>query len=147
MARDTLQVLLAMRRRSVEQARYALGICLAAEAEVAERIRSLEDSAQRDRETSGVWQDAHQFLEMSAVRLTTARAERHTMADDLAAAAVRSGEARDVVTAARTAAEAVEQLISERTAASQVTAARREQHVLDDIARMHHAVRGRHEVG
>jgi hypothetical protein len=145
MAGDPLQVLLAMRRRSVEHARYALGACLAAEAAVADRITSLDQSARRDRETSEAWQEAHQFLEMSANRLAAARAERRMIVLDLAAATARSAEARAVVTAARTAAEAVEQLISERAAADAIEAARREQHATDDIARARHAERRRED--
>jgi hypothetical protein len=124
-----------MRRRAVEQARYALGACLLSEAEVADRIRSLDDTARRDREVSQTWQDSHQFLEMSAIRTEATRTERRTIAADLTVAGIRSEEARGVVSAARMAAEAVEQLIAERLAASQADAAKREQHVLDDIAR------------
>jgi flagellar biosynthesis chaperone FliJ len=145
MARDPLRILLSMRLRSVEQARAAMGVCLAAEAEVAGRIRLLDDALRRDRETSGAWQDAHQFLEMSATHLEVVRAERRTAAMALAAAALHSEEARGVVTAARTAAEAVEQLVSERETASRVEAAKREQHALDDMSRARYVVgqRGR----
>ena len=124
-----------MRRRLVEQARSELGSCLKAEAAVADQIASFDDAARRDRKTSGEWQDAHQFLEMSAVRLEVVRENRRAATVALAAAAVCSAEARGVVVAARTAAEAVEQLIGERDAAERVDAAKREQHVLDDIAR------------
>jgi hypothetical protein len=147
MAGDSLQVLLAMRRRTVEQARYALGVCLMAETKAANGISTLDDAARRDREASGGWQDAHWFLEMSAIRLETSRAERVMITADLAAATARSDEARGVVTAARTAAEAVEQLIGERTAASRMEAAKREQHALDDIARGSHLARHRGKAG
>jgi hypothetical protein len=140
-----MRILLSMRRRSVEQARYALGACLVAEGGVADRIRSLDDTVRRDRETGGTWPDAHQFLEMSASRQESIRAERRILAADLAAAEVRSVEARGVVSASRTAAEAVEQLIGEREAAIQFESARREQHALDDIARARLAGRQRHQ--
>ena len=143
MARDPLQVLLAIRERAVEQARYALAACLTTENNIADKARSLDAAVQRDREASATWREAHQFLEMSAVRLGAARAERQTVAAELTAAAVRSAGARGVVTAARTAAEAVEQLIGEREATSQADAARREQHELDDIARARLVVRQR----
>jgi hypothetical protein len=136
MARDPLLVLHAMRRRAVEQARYALGSCLQAEADVANRARLLDETMLRDREAGGAWQDAHQFLEMAAIRSDQVRAERQIVAAEMVKVSIRSGEARNVVTAARTAAEAVEQLIGERTAATRATAATREQHVMDDIARL-----------
>jgi hypothetical protein len=143
MARDPLRILLSMRRRSVEQVRHALAARLAAEAEVADRIRSLDGTVRRDREAGEAWPDAHQFREMLVSRQEVIQAERRTMAADLAAAEIDTGEARGVVSAARTAAQAVEELIGEREAASQADAARREQHVLDDIARARLAVRRR----
>jgi flagellar biosynthesis chaperone FliJ len=142
MARDPLRILLAIRHRSVEQARSALGACLKAEATVADGIRSLEDAARRDRVP---WQDAHQFHEMAAARLQVVRAERLTAAAALEATASRSEAARGVVAEARTAAEAVEQLIGEREAANRAGIAAREQHTLDDIARARLAVRRRSE--
>jgi flagellar biosynthesis chaperone FliJ len=135
MARNPLQILLSMRRRSVEQARYALGACLATEAQAADRIRSLDDTVRRDRETVRAWQDSHQFMEMSAVRLDAMLGQRRTMLAELAMAETRSAQARGVVAAARTAAEAVEQLMGERAVADRAEADKREQHVLDDIAR------------
>jgi hypothetical protein len=141
MARDPLQILQAVRRRAIEQARYALAACLTAEAAVADKVRSIDDAVRRDRAASAAWPDARQFLEMSALRLETVRTECRTVATDFAAAASRSAEARGIVTAARTAAEAVEQLIGERQAASRIEAAKREQHMLDDIARARLTVR------
>ena len=138
MARDPLGILLAMRQRSVEQARSELGACLKAEAVVAGRIASLDEAAQRDSTTSGEWQDAHHFLEMSAIRLEVVRGDRLAAEQALTAAEACSAEARGVVTAAQTAAEAVEQLISERDVIERAEAAKREQHVLDDIARSKH---------
>jgi flagellar biosynthesis chaperone FliJ len=143
MARDPLRILLSMRRRSVEQARQALAGRLAAETEVADRIRLLDDATRRDREAGGAWPDSHQFLEMSASRLEVVQAERQSLAADLTAAERGAAEARGVVSTARTAAEAVEELISQREAASQADATRREQHGLDDIARTRLTVRQR----
>jgi hypothetical protein len=143
MARDKLRVLLSMRRRWVEQARYALGACLAAECEAAEKIRALDDTARRDSETGRTWQDSHQFLEVSAIRQDASRAERGTILMDLTSAEAESENARGVVSDARAAAEAVEQFIAERAAAYREEALGREQHVLDDIARARSAVRRR----
>lgn len=135
MARDPLQVLLAIRHRAVEQARYALAACLAAENTIVDSIRSLDAAAQKDRRVTATWADAHQFLEISAARLEVVRAERRAATAELAAAVARSADARSVVVAARTAAEGVERLMGEHEAANLTEAARREQHVLDDIAR------------
>ena len=145
MARDPLRILLAIRRRAVEQARYALGTCLATEAEIGERIWSLDDTARRDREAGGAWQDAHQFSEMTAIRLEAKQAERRALKADLTLAEGHSADARGILTAARTAAEAVAQLAGDRAAAAQAELDRREQHVLDDIARARRGVRQRNE--
>jgi flagellar export protein FliJ len=142
MARDPLRILLSMRQRSVEQARYALGACLAAETQAADRLRALDEMVRRDRETARSWQESHQFVEMSAARLEAMLAERRSLLTELAMAEARSAQARAVVVAARTAAEAVEQLMGERTAANQAEAAKREQHVMDDITRGRLASRG-----
>jgi flagellar export protein FliJ len=135
MARDPLRILLSMRQRAVDQARHALAARLAAEAEVADRLRSLDGSVWRDRRAGLAWPGAHQFLEMFASRQEAIQAERQTIAADLAVAGGQAAEARDIVAAARTAAEAVADLIGERDAAGRAEASKREQHVLDDIAR------------
>lgn len=147
MARDPLRILLAVRRRAVEQARYALEACLGVEAEIVEGIRSLDDTARRDREAGGAWQDAHQFVEMTAVRLEARQTDRRALEADLVAAEGRTADARTVLTAARTAAEAVAHLADSRAAAAQAELDRREQHVLDDIARARHGMRQRNESG
>lgn len=135
MARDPLRILLSVRRRSVEQARYALGACLTEEAAVAGKITALDDAATRDREAAKAWLDSHQFKETAAMRLAAAHAERQAISAELAVAEERSAQARGVVAAERAAAEAVEQLIQEREAAAGAETNRREQHILDDVAR------------
>lgn len=135
MARDSLAILRTVRRRSVEEARYALGACLAAEAAVTERIQAIDDAARRDRAASQAVDGAHQFLEIFARRLQAAEQDRSAAEAALTVARARSDEARAAVVDARTAAEAVETLISERLAAAETDAGRREQHMLDDIAR------------
>jgi hypothetical protein len=145
MARDPLRILLSMRRRSVERARQVLAARLAAATDVADRIRLLDDATRRDRAVGNAWPDAYRFLEMAASRQEVAQAERRDMADELAAAEAQAEEARSVVSATRTAAEAVEELIGQREAAGQADAARREQHVLDDLARARLTVRRRHQ--
>lgn len=143
MARDPLRILLSVRRRSVEQARYALGACLADEAAAAGKIIALDHAAARDCATAGAWPDSFQFREMAAMRLAATHAERQAIGAELMAAEDRSTQARGVVATERAAAEAVEQLIQQRDAAVLAETNRRDQHTLDDIARF--AARRRRE--
>jgi flagellar biosynthesis chaperone FliJ len=135
MARDPLRILLSVRKRSIEQARYALGACLADEAAVAGKIIALNDAAARDRETARTWPDALQFREMAVIRQAATHTKRQVLGAELTAAENRSTQARGVVAAERAAAEAVEQLIQQRDAAVLAETNRRDQHTLDDIAR------------
>jgi len=133
MARDPLQILLALRQRAVEHARQALAVCLRAEAEATEWIGRLDDMTRRDR--AAVVEEAHRFLDLAAVRSAKIQADRRAAHSALATAEAGSSEARVVLAAARTAAELVEQLIAERAALARNDEDRREQHRLDDIAR------------
>jgi hypothetical protein len=136
MGRDRFDILLAVRRLTVEQARQALAVCLKAEATAAEAIDALDATARRDRAAASAMAEAPAFLEMFAARSDTARTGRAMAVAALAAAKARSAAARGAVTAARSSAEAVETLIAERMAAEAAEANRRAQHVLDDIARV-----------
>ncbi len=138
MARDPLRILLGIRQRTVDEARRALAACIQAESDIADRIRSHDESIQRDSEVSAAWAESHRFHEMSALRLAALRTARRRMEADLAAAEARSATAREAVVAARSAAEAVEQLINERAAAATEEANKQEQHASDDIARTRH---------
>jgi flagellar biosynthesis chaperone FliJ len=135
MADDPIRLLQALRRRSVEEARQALGTCLAAEAQLAETIREIDAQSEIDLAANQDVNEAHRFLEMFARRLRVREAERKAAAAALTAAQTRSDEARLFVVAARTAAEALDALIAEKAAAMQANTDRREQHALDDIAR------------
>lgn len=143
MARDPLRILLSLRRRSVEQARQALAVRLTSVSEVEGMIHALDEATRRDREAGNAWLEATQFLEVSANRRRALQAERRTLTTDLAAAEVDAAAARDVVATARSEAEVVQTLDQERTAARQADAARRGQHVLDDIARTRFLLRQR----
>jgi flagellar biosynthesis chaperone FliJ len=135
MARESIQILRAIRRRSVEEARYALGACLTAEAQAAAAVQAIADAARRDRAAHQAGEHAHQFLEMFVRHLGVSEAIRLSAEAALMAAQARSEGARAAVVAARMAAEAVESLSAERAAADELKANRREQHALDDIAR------------
>ncbi len=135
MARDPLQVLNAMRRRQVEQARQALAACLHAEAVVADRIGAIDHAARQDREAHRKLSDAPRFLNMFALRLASMQAIRRDAEADMNAAQAVSAEARAAVVTARMAAEGVETLIAERRVDAAIETARHEQHALDDISR------------
>src|SRR5947209_2353849 len=105
MARETMRILQAVRRRSVEEARRALGACLAAEAETADRLRALDDAASRDCQAHPELPEAHQFLDMFALRTQARASDRQEAELALAAAQAASAEARTATVTARTAAE------------------------------------------
>ena len=135
MVRDRLRLLQGVHRRGVERARQALGACVGAEAAVMDRIAAIDDAASRDRTAAMAGEEGCRFVEMFVLRQGTEQAARSAAEVDLVSARVRSAEARAVLVSARTAAEAVAKLIAERVAAEQAAADRREQHVLDDLAR------------
>jgi len=143
MARDPLLMLSLVRLHAVEQARQALGICLAAEAGVVDRIRGHAEAARRDLEACGTLPDFYRFLDMSAARQDIIRTDQHADEATLVALRTRSDEARAAVVAARTEAEAVRQLIGERAALAQTEAAKQEQHTLDDMTRRRRPANGR----
>jgi hypothetical protein len=135
MAADSIRILRAVRRRSVEEARHALGACLTAEAQAVDAVQAIVDKARRDRAAHQTVEEPHQFLEMFLRRSGVAEAERVSAEAALTAARARSDAARIAVVAAQTAAEAVETLIAERALSDEEEANRREQHALDDMAR------------
>jgi hypothetical protein len=135
MAADSIRILRAVRRRSLEEARHALGVCLAAEAQALDDLETIVDKTRRDRATHHAVEDPHQFLEMFVRRSGVAEAERVSAEAALTAARGRSDAALIAVVAAQTAAETVEMLIAERALLDEDDANRREQHALDDMAR------------
>ncbi len=135
MAVDSIRILRAVRRRSVEEARQALGASLAAEAQAVDAVEAIVEQARRDRTAHQTVEEPHHFLEMFLRRSGVAEAERIAAEAALTAARARSDAARIAVVAAKTAAEAVETLIAERALSDEEHANRREQHALDDMAR------------
>jgi flagellar export protein FliJ len=137
MARDPIRMLLTVRRLAVEQARHTLAACLSVEATAADRLRAIDEAAQRDRRANQTVTEAHRFIDMFALRVQAAEADRRAAEAALAAAQGASADARAALVTARTAAESVDTLIGERAEATKTDAQRREQHALDDIARSH----------
>jgi flagellar export protein FliJ len=135
MARDPLKVLLTVRQRSVEQARQALGSCLAEEAAATDRIKSLDETTRRNRAATSAAVDLQLFKDMFAIQRNVLQADRHAATLALTAAEQRSAEARAVMVEARTAAESVQRLLDERAARRDAEISRQEQHALDDMAR------------
>lgn len=135
MARDPMHMLLAVRRHAVEQARHALAACQRAESAIADRLRAIDEAADRDRVAGRALAEGHRFIDMFALHVQASAAERQGVESALAAARDATGDARAALVAARTAAESVETLITERADAAAAEAQRREQHALDDMAR------------
>jgi flagellar biosynthesis chaperone FliJ len=135
MARDTMRMLLAVRRHAVEEARAGLSACLRSEAAAADRLRAIDEAAERDRVASRSVAEAHRFIDMFALNVQANAAGRQAAEAALSVASEAAGEARIVLVAARTAAESIQTLINERAAAAAAEADRREQHALDDMAR------------
>ena len=135
MARDPLQMLLRVRRHTVEQARLALAACRAAEVAAAGRVRAIDEAALRDRAAGPMLPEGHLFLDSFARRLEASATERQEAEAALAGLQAETAAARAVLVEARTAAEAVETLLGEREEAATVQQQRREQHALDDMAR------------
>jgi VIT1/CCC1 family predicted Fe2+/Mn2+ transporter len=135
MAANSIRILRSVRRRSVEEARSALGACLATEAQAVDAFEAIVEQARRDRAAHQTVEEPHQFLEMFVRRSGVAEAERLSAEAALTAARARSEAARIAVVAAQTAAEAVETLIAARALSDEEDANRREQHALDDMTR------------
>jgi hypothetical protein len=143
MARDPIRLLRTVRLHAVEQARHALAACLTKELAIAQRLRAIDDAANRDRAANPAVTEAHRFLDMFARRLQVGALERGMVVVDLAATQADSHAARALLVDARTAAEALATLIKERTAIADMDARRREQHALDDMARTRFGLSGR----
>ncbi len=135
MARDPIGMLRKVRRHAVEQARHALATCLMAETAAADRLRAIDEAAERDRVANRSVVEAHRFIDMFALRVQANATERIAAEVALTAARDAAAEAQAAVVAARMAVESVETLITERAEAAEVAADRREQHALDDMAR------------
>jgi flagellar biosynthesis chaperone FliJ len=135
MARDPLRMLRTVRRHAVEQARHALAACLRIETVAADKLRAIDEAAERDRVATRSVVEAHRFIDMFALHLQASATERRTAEVALMAARAAAAEARAALVAVRTAAESVETLITERADAAEADADRDEQHALDDMAR------------
>ena len=136
MANERLISLLRLRQREVEAARRHLGECLTLALQAARALQEIEDSIQADRRSEALGDDRALFLDIIARHASVLSDARDSAQAALADAEARAAAARAVVAEARAAAEAVETLVAERAAAAAAEAARREQHGLDDLARV-----------
>jgi hypothetical protein len=143
MARDPMRILRTVRRHAVEQARHTLATCLTTEMAAADRLRAIDEAAERDRAANRLVVEAHWFIEMFALHVQASAVERHAAYAALTAAHTAAAEARAALVAARTAAESVETLVTERADAVEADAVRRDQHTLDDMARARFDLPGR----
>lgn len=133
-ARDALPIVLSVRRRAVDHARAALGICLSDEADVADRLAALEMQRQQERLLEDRFTDRSVFLDVLSAGHQRIQAERDEIIAALQEARAKTAEARTAVVEARQAAEAVEKLINERAAARAARDEKQAQHALDDLA-------------
>jgi flagellar biosynthesis chaperone FliJ len=124
-----------IRRRAVEQARHALAACQRTETEAVDKLRTIDESAERDRVAKRSLAEAYCFIDMFVLRSQAGATERHAAEAALTAARAAAAEARAALVAARMAAESVETLVEERADSAEADANRREQHALDDMAR------------
>jgi hypothetical protein len=124
-----------IRRHAVEQARHALAACQRTEIEAADKLRTIDEAAERDRVAKRSLAEAYCFIDMFALRLQASAPERHAAEAALTAARAAAADARAALVAARMAAESVETLVAERADAAEADASRGEQHALDDMAR------------
>ncbi len=141
MARDPLGVLLTVRQRTVDQARQALAICLKVETAAIEAIRAIDSAIGQEQAVADRFPEHHRGTDVVAAWLGRVRAERAQAVAKLAAAEIQSATARAVLVAARSAAQAVQRTIAERAIVARGEAEKRDQHVLDDIARARRAAR------
>jgi flagellar biosynthesis chaperone FliJ len=143
MSRDALDTLFTLRKRTVDSARQAVGVCVKAELDAVHLIKVLDDTRERDRLAEQGLAERPQFLDMMDKRLLHVQTERLALVSGLVAAEARTAEARTLLATARRAAEAVEQLIEERNAEAAAKIEKQEQHALDDITRSQRLARRR----
>jgi flagellar export protein FliJ len=142
MPRDPLNVLLAVRQRTIDQRRQALADCVMRQADAAAAVAALDAAILRDAEAAATIPDLQHFRDIFIATRQHLTSQRQRGAGALAEADARSEQARRSLAAARLDAEAVERLISERALLARTEAERRAQHELDDIARSSGRSRG-----
>lgn len=141
MGRDPLGILLTVRQRTVDQSRQALATCLKVETAAMEAIRAIDNAIGQELAVADRFPEQHRGTDVVAAWLGRVRGERTQAVAKLAAAEIQTAAARAVVLAARSAAQAVQRTIAERAVVARAEAEKRDQHVLDDIARARHAAR------
>jgi len=135
MARDPLDIVIRLRQSALEETRRHLTECLAAEDQAAAVVAALETEAARQRLAAESLSASDATVEGYATWLARHRAARERGQANLDRAASETTRARAALTAARAALEAAEALRDSRLAEARATAARAEQHALDDISR------------
>lgn len=135
MSKDPLGSLLKVRRRSVDQLRQHVAGCLEAERRLAGLVDAADDQLRRNKDaltTIPNWVAAADPFEKA---LSAVSERRQILAAELGQAASRTRVAQQALAGARLAVEAVETLIADRKEAERLLIGRKEQHVMDDLAR------------
>ena len=135
MARDTLALLHALRRRAVDRAVQTLAACIAAETAAAVAVAAIENAIPQERAAADASADTPHAMEDFARWAAEARSRRDAGLAALALSQAQTASARTHLAEARSEASAVEELIAVRTARARELAERGEAHALDDIAR------------
>lgn len=134
MADDPLDVLLRLRRLTIDQARQALAECLRAETAAARRCEAIAEDVARQMQAATALTADDRAVEDFANWL------RHTLPAQAAAdaallnAETQTREARFVLSAARAGVRAVESMLERKAAEQHVRAGRAEQSELDEAA-------------
>jgi hypothetical protein len=139
---DKMDVLLTIRRRTIDQSRQALAGYLRSEADAREVIRAIDVSIPRERALADHFPERPDGMQIFGAWLERARARRLAGMIELTAAEKRTAQARSELAEARSAARAVERTIEDRKAAAQGEAEKRDQHAMDDITRGRRAMLG-----
>jgi hypothetical protein len=133
MVRDKMDVLLTIRKRTIDQSRQVLAGCLRSEADVRETIHAIDLSIPRERALADRFPERADGMEIFGDWLKRVRVHRLAAVMELTAAEKRSAAARAELAEARSAARAVERTIEDRRAVAEAEAAKRDQHAMDDI--------------
>jgi flagellar export protein FliJ len=133
MAADPLVSLVKLRQIEVDEARRALGECLAAERLASTAVQQAADAIVAEAAAAEQLAADDAAVEAFAAWLPTGRAAQRAAEDALVTAEARVAEARAALTLSRAALRAAEQMAAGRELARQAEAQRQEQFRLDEI--------------
>lgn len=134
MPRDSLEAVLRIRQRALDEAVRDFAEALRIEAEAEQATGAIEAAMAREAEAASDPATDDAAVEAFGVWLRKARKDLAMATIARERAAAETARQRAIVAAARAAVRAAEQMISDRAARRRAAADRREQHALDEIA-------------